>query len=107
MSESTEVSEDRPILIDQFLPNATEIDVDALCDQNEVFICGILEHIEEAGVHSGDSACILPPKNITPGLMEEIRETTRKLALELEVKGYHIQYAIFKNELYVIEVTKS
>ena len=105
MSESTEVSEDRPILIDQFLPNATEIDVDALCDQNEVFICGILEHIEEAGVHSGDSACILPPKNITPGLMEEIRETTRKLALELEVKGcINIQYAIFKNELYVIEV---
>ncbi|MDH5717264.1 MAG: carbamoyl-phosphate synthase large subunit [Spirochaetia bacterium] len=105
MEKSTELSQDRPVLIDQFLQHAVEVDVDALCDKQDVFITGILEHIEEAGVHSGDSACILPPANISEKLINEITETTRKIALELNVLGLiNIQYAIYENELYVIEV---
>lgn len=105
MQLTTEISPERPILIDTFLQNATEIDVDALCDGNDVFIAGILEHIEEAGVHSGDSACILPPKDISETLLKEIRTATRQMALELNVIGcINIQFAIYNNELYVIEV---
>lgn len=105
MKTSTEITPERPLLIDDFLQNATELDVDALCDGREVFIAGIMEHIEEAGVHSGDSACILPPRNISSEMLEEIKNTTKALALELEVKGLiNIQYAIFQDALYVIEV---
>ena len=105
MSLSTEISAEQPILIDSFLQNATEIDVDALCDGHDVFIAGILEHVEEAGVHSGDSASILPAKNISEAMLNEIRSATKKLALELNVLGcINVQYAILENELYVIEV---
>jgi carbamoyl-phosphate synthase large subunit len=105
MDEAEEVSEDRPILVDSFLEDATEVDVDALCDSEEVFIAGIMEHIEEAGVHSGDSACFLPPQNISDSMMAKIIEATQKIALELEVKGLlNIQFAYKKDELYVIEV---
>ncbi|MDH5721290.1 MAG: carbamoyl-phosphate synthase large subunit [Spirochaetia bacterium] len=105
MEESAEVSDERPVLIDKFLQHAKELDVDALCDQKDVFIAGIMEHIEEAGVHSGDSACILPPVNISEPILEEIKATTKKIALELKVLGLiNIQYAIFNNDLYIIEV---
>lgn len=105
MKTSTEITPERPVLIDEFLQNATELDVDALCDGHEVFIAGIMEHIEEAGVHSGDSACILPPRNIEDDMLDEIKSATKALALELQVKGLiNIQFAIFQNNLYVIEV---
>ncbi len=105
MRQSTEVSSNRPVLIDQFLENATELDVDALCDGEDVYIAGIMEHIEEAGIHSGDSACILPPKNIASSMIEKIIRSTTLMALELEVRGLmNVQYAIYQNELYVIEV---
>jgi carbamoyl-phosphate synthase large subunit len=105
MKQSTEVSKDRPVLIDRFLENAVELDVDAICDGKDVYIAGILEHIEEAGIHSGDSACILPPFNIDQRLLDEIKSITVKLALELNVIGLmNIQYAIYNDELYILEV---
>ena len=100
-----EVEPDHPVLIDTFLENATEIDVDAISDGKDVLICGIMEHIEEAGVHSGDSACVLPPQNIPDKQIKEIREATIKLALELKVIGLmNIQFAIKDDILYVLEV---
>jgi len=100
-----EVEPDHPVLIDSFLENATEIDVDAISDGKDVLICGIMEHIEEAGVHSGDSACVLPPQNIPEEQIKEIREATIKLALELEVIGLmNIQFAIKDDVVYVLEV---
>ncbi|EPG73593.1 carbamoyl-phosphate synthase, large subunit [Leptospira fainei serovar Hurstbridge str. BUT 6] len=105
MEKAEEISEDRPLLIDSFLEDAVEVDVDALCDGKEVFIAGIMEHIEEAGIHSGDSACILPPQSLSVHVMEEIRKSTRALALELRVKGLiNIQFAVKEEQLYVIEV---
>ena len=105
MEKATEVSPDSPILIDAFLQNAIEIDVDALCDQTDVVVAGIMEHIEQAGVHSGDSACILPPKSLSNETIQEIKDTTKKLALELNVKGLiNIQFALQNNILYVLEV---
>lgn len=105
MLEAEEVSEDRPLLIDSFLQDATEVDVDALCDGKDVFIAGIMEHIEEAGVHSGDSACVLPPQSISERMLQEIEEATHKLAIELNVKGLiNVQYAIKDETLYVLEV---
>ncbi|MDH4200164.1 MAG: carbamoyl-phosphate synthase large subunit [Spirochaetia bacterium] len=105
MKQSAEVSKDRPVLIDQFLENAVELDVDAICDGRDVFIAGILEHIEEAGIHSGDSACILPPFNISGELLDQIKIETKKLALELNVIGLmNIQFAIYDEELYILEV---
>ncbi|MCE5213888.1 MAG: carbamoyl-phosphate synthase large subunit, partial [Methanobacterium sp.] len=95
-----------PILVDKFLVDAIEIDVDALCDGEEVFIGGIMEHIEEAGVHSGDSACVIPPQSIHPLVLEKIKEYTKKLALELNVIGLmNIQYAVKTDEtkLYILE----
>ena len=77
----------RPVLIDQFLEEATEVDVDALCDGTEVVIGGIMEHIEEAGVHSGDSSCVLPPVSLSPAILDTIREYTKRLALALESRG--------------------
>ncbi len=100
-----EVEPEHPVLIDTFLENAIEIDVDAISDGKDVLICGIMEHIEQAGVHSGDSACSLPPQDISPKHIEEIREATTKLALELQVIGLmNIQFAIKDNILYVLEV---
>lgn len=105
MEEAEEVSEDRPLLVDSFLQDATEVDVDALCDGKDVFVAGIMEHIEEAGVHSGDSACVLPPQSISTRMIQEIEESTHKLAIELNVKGLiNIQFAIKDETLYVIEV---
>ncbi|OGI19133.1 MAG: carbamoyl phosphate synthase large subunit [Candidatus Melainabacteria bacterium RIFCSPHIGHO2_02_FULL_34_12] len=99
------VEPEHPVLIDTFLENATEVDVDAICDGKEVIICGVMEHIEEAGVHSGDSACILPPQNISEKLLSEIKNATIKLALKLKVIGLmNIQYAIKDDILYVLEV---
>lgn len=105
MDEAEEISEDRPILIDSFLEEAVEVDVDALCDGETVFIAGIMEHIEEAGVHSGDSACMLPPQNISEKLLNEIKAATKALALELQVKGLiNIQFAIQDDVLFILEV---
>lgn len=105
MEEAEEVSEDRPLLVDSFLQDAVEVDVDALCDGKDVFIAGIMEHIEEAGIHSGDSACVLPPQNISQRMLQEIEEATYRLALELDVKGLiNVQYAIKDETLYVLEV---
>jgi carbamoyl-phosphate synthase large subunit len=105
MDEAEEISEDRPILVDSFLDDAVEVDVDALCDGKRVFIAGIMEHIEEAGVHSGDSACILPPQGLSDKILNEIRSATRSLAMELKVMGLiNIQYAVKDEELYILEV---
>ncbi len=105
MKTAVEVSEKRPVLIDKFLENAVEIDVDAVADGEDVFIGGILEHIEEAGVHSGDSACVIPPKSLTNDILDKLREYTRKIALKLNVKGLiNIQFAIKNNEIYILEV---
>jgi carbamoyl-phosphate synthase large subunit len=102
---AVKVNPEYPILIDKFLEDAIEIDVDAISDGEIVVVAGIMEHIEEAGIHSGDSACILPPLHIPPKLIDEIKEATTLLAKELEVKGLiNIQYAIKNNELYVLEV---
>ncbi|MBE7438422.1 MAG: carbamoyl-phosphate synthase large subunit [Spirochaetales bacterium] len=105
MRKAAAINPEHPVLIDQFLENAIEIDVDALCDGNEVFVAGIMQHIEEAGIHSGDSACILPPVDLGPELVREIETATRALALDLQVIGLlNIQYAIQQGRLYVIEV---
>jgi carbamoyl-phosphate synthase large subunit len=97
---------DHPVLIDQYLEDAIEVDVDAICDQEgDVFIGGIMEHIEEAGVHSGDSACALPPISLTEPILKEIKEQTIKLARELNVIGLmNVQYAVKDNLLYILEV---
>lgn len=102
---AVKINPEAPVLIDKFLEDATEVDVDALCDGERVVIGGIMEHIEEAGIHSGDSACFLPPVNLSKKILEEIREATTKLAMELEVRGLiNIQFAIKDEELYVLEV---
>ena len=98
-------SEEHPILIDRFLDDATELDVDAICDGHLVVIGGIMEHIEEAGVHSGDSACSLPPVSISAPVLAEIERQTKLLAMELEVCGViNIQFAVKDEEVYILEV---
>ena len=105
VEEAFKAAEKNPILIDKFISNAMEIDVDAISDGNEVFVAGIMQHIEEAGIHSGDSACCLPPVSIKQKLITEIEKQTKKLALALNVKGFmNIQFAIKDDEIYVIEV---
>jgi len=95
----------RPVLIDQFLEEATEVDVDALADGTDVVIGGIMEHIEEAGVHSGDSSCVLPPVSLSPKVLDTIRDYTKRLALALKVVGLmNVQYAIQRDTVYVLEV---
>jgi carbamoyl-phosphate synthase large subunit len=92
------------IFLDRFLEDATEVDVDALCDGREVWIAGIMQHVEEAGVHSGDSACVLPPHSLGEEMLEQIRTATREIALAIGVVGLiNVQYAIAGGELYVIE----
>jgi carbamoyl-phosphate synthase large subunit len=92
------------IFLDRFLENATEVDVDALCDGSDVWIGGIMQHVEEAGVHSGDSACVLPPHSLGEEMLEQIREATREIALAIGVVGLlNVQYAVAGGELYVIE----
>ncbi len=105
MDEAVKVSEESPVLIDKFLDRAIEIDVDAVSDKNEVYIGGIMQHIEEAGIHSGDSACALPPISLSLEILNEVITQTKKIALGLGVKGLlNIQYAVYRNEVYVIEV---
>jgi len=105
MREAVRASPDHPVLIDEFLPHATEFDVDAVSDGADAVVAGIMEHIEEAGVHSGDSSCSLPPVNVPESILEQIRETTRTLARELGVIGLmNIQFALRGHRLYVIEV---
>ena len=94
-----------PLLFDRYLSDAVEVDVDALCDGRDVFVCGIMEHIEEAGIHSGDSACSLPPRSLSPLVIAELEEQTRKLALALNVGGLmNVQFALKDGEIYVLEV---
>jgi carbamoyl-phosphate synthase large subunit len=103
--EAVVISPDHPILLDKFMENAIEIDVDAVSDGEDTYVGGIMEHIEEAGVHSGDSACVIPPHTIGEKLEEEIVRDTKALARELEVKGLmNIQYAIREGEIYILEV---
>jgi carbamoyl-phosphate synthase large subunit len=105
MTTAIEYSQERPVLIDHFLEDATEVDVDALCDGDDVVIAGIMEHIEEAGIHSGDSSCVLPAVDIAPEVLDTIRDYTRKLAISLSVRGLvNIQFAIQRGQVYVIEV---
>ncbi len=105
VEEAFNASENNPILIDKFINNAMEVDVDAISDGKEVFVAGIMQHIEEAGIHSGDSACCLPPVSIKKELLEEINHQTKKLALSLKVKGFmNVQYAIKNDEIFIIEV---
>ena len=105
MQHAVKASPEHPILIDKFLENAIEVDVDALCDGKDVVIGGIMQHIEEAGIHSGDSACVLPPISLEENLVDEIRRQTTALALELGVSGLmNIQYAIKDQVVYLLEV---
>ena len=105
MSEAVQASPEHPVLIDKYLKNAIEIDVDAVADGEDCLIAGIMEHIEEAGVHSGDSACSLPPISLSPELIKEIKESTRALAKELGVKGLmNVQYAFQAPTLFILEV---
>jgi len=105
VNEAFKAAEENPILIDKFIDNAMEIDVDAISDGKNVFVAGIMQHIEEAGIHSGDSACCLPPISIKKNLITEIEIQTKKLALALNVKGFmNIQFAIKNDEIFVIEV---
>ncbi len=105
MQEAVDVSEKAPVLIDQFLDNATELDVDAISDAKDVYVAGIMEHIEEAGIHSGDSACSLPPVNIDEKMQEKIAQKTKEIALNLGVMGLlNIQFALLNDDLFMIEV---
>jgi carbamoyl-phosphate synthase large subunit len=105
MREAVTFSQDRPVLIDRFLENATEVDVDALGDGDDVLIAGIMEHIEEAGVHSGDSSCVLPPQSIPEANLRTIEDYTVRLAKALHVIGLmNVQYAIQNGVVYVLEV---
>ncbi len=105
IKKAFDVSENNPVLIDKFIDNAMEVDVDAISDGKDVYVAGIMQHIEEAGIHSGDSACCLPPVSIKEDLLRELKIQTKKLALSLKVKGFlNIQFAIKKDEIFVIEV---
>ncbi len=105
MREAVRVSKEKPVLIDKFLEKATEIDVDAVCDGEEVLIGAIMEHIEEAGVHSGDSACVIPPQSLSMGVMGAVRDYTRRIALGLQIQGLlNIQMAVKDDVVYVLEV---
>lgn len=105
MRQAVEASPEKPILVDKFLDEAIEVDVDAVCDGEAVVIGGIMEHIEEAGVHSGDSACTIPPFSLSESMQDTIRKTTIAMAIELQVKGLmNVQYAVKSGLLYVLEV---
>ncbi|PVE20163.1 carbamoyl phosphate synthase large subunit, partial [Microvirga sp. KLBC 81] len=107
---AVQVSGDSPVLIDQYLSKATEVDVDALCDGETVFVAGVMEHIEEAGVHSGDSACSLPPFSLKPETIAELKRQTEAMAFALQVRGLmNVQFAIEEPHsdaprIYVLEV---
>ena len=104
MKEAVRVSRNHPVLIDSFLQNAIELDVDAVCDGEEVLIGGIMEHIEEAGVHSGDSACVIPTQSLSLSILDRVRDYTRRIALGLGVVGLvNIQLAVKDDIVYVLE----
>lgn len=104
ITRATDITPDHPVLVDRFLDNAIEIDVDALFDGHELFLGGVMEHIEEAGIHSGDSACVLPSMTVTDEQRAEIRIATEKIARGVDVRGLiNIQFAIAENTLYVLE----
>lgn len=105
MREAVKVSNDSPVLLDRFLTNAAEVDIDAIFDGETVLVGGIMEHIEQAGVHSGDSACCLPPFNLSPEMQDELRRQTAVMARALKVSGLmNVQFAIQDNSVYVLEV---
>ncbi|HVS14629.1 MAG TPA: carbamoyl-phosphate synthase large subunit [Thermoanaerobaculia bacterium] len=105
MVRATDVSPGHPVLLDRFLEDAFELDLDLLCDGRDAVVCGILQHIEEAGIHSGDSAAVLPPYRVGPEHLEPMREIARRLAVRLGVVGLmNVQFAIFEGRIYVIEV---
>ena len=98
------VRPDGPVYLDRFMENAIEVDVDALCDGEDVWIGGIMQHVEEAGIHSGDSACVLPPHSLGGDALDQIRVLTRDIALALGVVGLmNVQYALYEDDVYVIE----
>ncbi|WP_395645998.1 carbamoyl-phosphate synthase large subunit [Terricaulis sp.] len=104
VTHAVKASDERPVLIDRYLNDAIEVDVDAICDGKDVFVAGVMEHIEEAGVHSGDSACALPPYSLSKELIAEIEAQTKKLALALDVKGLiNIQFAVKDGAIFVLE----
>jgi len=105
MREAVQVSHDCPVLLDRFLDDAVEVDVDAICDGEQVLIGGIMEHIEQAGVHSGDSACSMPPYHLSAALQDQLREQVGAMARELGVVGLmNTQFAIQNDRVYVLEV---
>jgi len=105
MREAVTFSQDRPVLVDRFLEEATEVDVDALSDGEDILIAGIMEHVEEAGVHSGDSSCVLPPHSLSPDVLHTIQDYTVRMARALKVIGLmNVQYAVKDGAVYVIEV---
>jgi len=105
MDEAVSVSHSSPVLLDQFLDNAIELDVDAVCDGKDVYLGAIMQHIEEAGIHSGDSACSLPTVSVSKRLKRKVEEQTKRIALNLGVVGLmNIQFAIYKDDIYMIEV---
>ncbi|MBF0594428.1 MAG: carbamoyl-phosphate synthase large subunit [Candidatus Omnitrophica bacterium] len=105
IDEVTDVSRGHPILIDKFIEDAMEVDVDAVCDGEQVYVAGIMEHIENAGIHSGDSACVLPPHTLSEEILAEIKDNTRRIALALNVIGLlNIQFAIKGEKVFVLEV---
>ncbi len=105
IATAVQVSGSSPVLIDRYLRDAIEVDVDAICDGTDVVVCGVLQHIEEAGVHSGDSACAIPPHSLERDVVAEIERQTRELALALKVKGLmNVQFAVKDRDVYLIEV---
>jgi carbamoyl-phosphate synthase large subunit len=105
MREAVQVSNDSPVLLDRFLDEAIEVDVDAVCDGERVVVAGVMEHIEQAGVHSGDSACSLPPYNLSPAIQSLLRAQMERMAHGLGVIGLmNAQFAVQKNDIYVLEV---
>ena len=104
IANATEITPDHPVLIDRFLEDAVEIDVDALYDGTDMYLGGIMEHIEEAGIHSGDSACVLPPITLGNNVLERVRTATRAIAEGVGVRGLiNIQFALASDVLYVLE----
>ena len=105
MDQAVSVSNEAPVLLDHFLDRAIEVDVDAICDGEHVFVGGVMEHIEQAGVHSGDSACALPPYTLTESVQDNLVDQVKKMALALNVKGLmNVQFAIQGDDIYVLEV---
>jgi carbamoyl-phosphate synthase large subunit len=105
LEQALNASEQRPLLVDRYLDGAIEVDVDAISDGDRVVIGGVMEHIEHAGIHSGDSACVLPPRTLSAGLQRQLIEQTRMLTRELGVVGLiNVQYAIYQGEIYILEV---